>query len=177
MGSGPARRSPGIGSNRSFRTKNGRFYVERMFRTEHREARREMSDPAKQSVASSDPRLVSDFEALVLVHTSNTGRYVTDEAKVIEMAQRGLLRDYGPQKLADGMHYLTMTGAGRDALIAWRARQPKPPKVKGPSREFRAWRAYVDACGNIRFSQVHREVWPEYEHRSPRPPRFGAMIG
>jgi hypothetical protein len=45
----------------------------------------------------------------VLLHTQRTGRYVTDEQFVIEMAAKGLLKDYGPQRLAGGMHYLTIT--------------------------------------------------------------------
>ncbi len=108
---------------------------------------------------------ISNLEASVLEHTSNNGRYVTDEISVIEMAsKRGLLCDYGPQRIADGMHYLTITLKGREALSEWRSKQPKPPKPKRQSREFRAWRSYVEACGNMEFSHFHREIWPGYEY-------------
>ena len=46
------------------------------------------------------PAPVSARDADVLAHTSHTGRYVTDEAEVIALASRGLLHDYGPQRLA-----------------------------------------------------------------------------
>lgn len=55
-------------------------------------------------------------------HTSNTGRYVTDEQRVIDLAGRGLLFDNGPQQLAGGMHYLVM--AGRGAPLSTNGRQP-----------------------------------------------------
>lgn len=83
---------------------------------------------------------LTTFEAEVLAHTSNTGRYVTDDARVIEMADRGLLKDYGPQNLAGGMHYFTMTSAGRKALSDWRATQP----VKAPVKVTRSRQRYLD---------------------------------
>lgn len=110
---------------------------------------------------------ITENEALVLVHTSNTGRYVTDEPQVIALAARGLLRDFGPQRCAGGMHYFTMTASGREALADWRARQPPPPKVKRrrKSREFECWQNYREVWKDIPFSQFHRDVWPEAKYR------------
>lgn len=81
----------------------------------------------------------------VLMHTSRTGRYVTDETDVIAMGNAGLLKDYGPQKLADGMHYFTLTEAGRQKLADWRATQPKP---KPPTRSQGRYQEYLrnDCC-------------------------------
>ena len=90
-------------------------------------------------------------EADILSHTSNTGRYVGLGHSLMALAKRGLLYDHGPQRLAGGAHYLTMTTAGRDALNAWRAAQPKPPKVKRPSKQFQAWRDYCEANGRLSF--------------------------
>ena len=71
--------------------------------------------------------MITSFEADVLSHTLRTGRYVTDETKVIQMGDAGLLQDFGPQALADGMHYFTVTKAGRDSLAEWKDSLPKPP--------------------------------------------------
>jgi hypothetical protein len=59
--------------------------------------------------------LITDWEAGVLAHASQNGRYVTGNAEVIALAGRGLLKDYGAQRLADGMNYLTLTGKGSEA--------------------------------------------------------------
>lgn len=110
----------------------------------------------------STTQLLTDWEAGVLRHTSNTGRYVTDEQRVIDLAGRGLLFDNGPQQLAGGMHYLVMAGRGRTALNEWQAAQPKPKvKKRRVSRQFRAWRDYEDANGRLGFSEFLKEVWPE----------------
>lgn len=116
----------------------------------------------------SEKTLLTDWEADVLRHTSNNGRYVTDEKRVIELATRGLLYDHGPQRLAGGMHYLVMTGKGRDALNEWQAAQPKPKpiKVKRRSRQFQAWQDYMDANGRLGFPEFLKKVWPECKHWS-----------
>lgn len=111
--------------------------------------------------------MISDYEAEILRHTSSNGRFVTDEKRVIELAERGLLYDHGPQRLAGGMHYLVMTGKGRTALNEWhsfmKAYGPKPPKVKvrRKSKQFRAWEDYCEANGRLGFSEFLKEVWPE----------------
>lgn len=112
--------------------------------------------------------MISNEQADVLRHTSNTGRYVTDDAAVIAMGESGLLYDHGPQRLAGGAHYLVMTGKGREALNEWSAAQPKPPKVKQKrsSRAFTAWRRYTDATFHrITFSEWLKDVWPTYQYR------------
>lgn len=90
-------------------------------------------------------RSLTAREADVLAHTASNGRYVTDEAAVIEMGKAGLLQDHGPQNLAAGMHYLTMTHLGRMMLMQWRDAQPKPkPLTKAQLR----YRDFLDVdCG------------------------------
>lgn len=95
---------------------------------------------------------LTNEEADILIHTSNTGRYVGEGHALMALAKRGLLRDHGPQRLAGGAHYLTTTMAGREALSEWRAAQPKLPKVKRPSKQFQAWRDYCEAFGRIKFT-------------------------
>lgn len=108
---------------------------------------------------------LTDWEADVLRHTSNNGRYVTGEERVIELASRGLLFDHGPQRLAGGMHYLVMTPEGRRQLNLWQAAQPKPKaRKRRVSRQFRAWRDYVDANGYRKFPDFLTNVWPECKH-------------
>lgn len=106
--------------------------------------------------------LIDNWTADVLRHTSNAGRYVTDEKRVIALAEKGLLYDHGPQRLAAGAHYLVMTGKGREALNAWSAAQPKPvvKKQRRVSREFGAWRRYCEANRRLGFREFHQEVWP-----------------
>ena len=87
--------------------------------------------------------MITPFEADVLAHTIRTGRYVTDETKVIQMGVDGLLQDFGPQALADGMHYFTVTHKGHDALAEWQSNQPKPAKPKPMSRSKRRYQAYL----------------------------------
>lgn len=103
---------------------------------------------------------ISNFEADVLLHTSSNGRYVTDERRVIEMADRGLLFDHGPQPLAGGMHYLVTTPKGRAALNDWKAAQPKPKPVKRRSVQFQKWRDHCEVFSPIPFPQFLKEVWP-----------------
>lgn len=94
---------------------------------------------------------LTNEEADILAHTSTTGRYVGEGHTLIALAQRGLLHDHGPQKIAGGAHYLTMSAAGREALSEWRAAQPKPPKAKRRSRQFQSWQSYCDANGRLSF--------------------------
>jgi len=105
---------------------------------------------------------ITDWEADVLAHTSRNGRYMTDSPRVIALAARGLLRDYGAQRLAGGMHYLTLTDKGSEALREWRSRQPVVKvKPRRQSREFEAWREYREVWSDITFSEFHTRIWPE----------------
>lgn len=105
--------------------------------------------------------MLTNEQASVLAHTSQTGRYVTRDASVIEMGRAGLLRDHGPQRLAGGDHYLTMTPAGRAALSEWRAAQPKPSKIRRrQSPQFEAWLTYCEVFRRIPLATFVKEVWP-----------------
>lgn len=116
-----------------------------------------------------EARVLTTFEADVLLHASSNGRYVTDECAVIAMGKAGLLFDYGPQVLAGGAHYLVTTAKGRQALSEWKAAQPKPPKAKRSRRseQFQAWRDYLDAtCDRMSFPEFLKTVWPNrYAYR------------
>lgn len=94
---------------------------------------------------------LTNEEADILAHTSNTGRYVGEGHALMTLAKRGLLYDHGPQKLAGGAHYLVISTKGSEALSEWRAAQPKPPKVKRPSKQFQAWRDHCEANGRLSF--------------------------
>lgn len=83
--------------------------------------------------------MITNAVADVLAHASNTGRYVGEGHALMEIARAGLLHDHGPQALAGGAHYLTMSVKGREALSEWRAAQPKPPKPKRRSAAFESW--------------------------------------
>ena len=88
---------------------------------------------------------LSQEQIEVLLHTSRTGRYVTGELLVIQMAQSGLLYDHGPQKLAGGDHYFTMTVRGREVLSEHLASLPKPPPItKRQSRAKERYRRWLD---------------------------------
>lgn len=106
--------------------------------------------------------MITDKEADILRHTSDNGRYVTNEEFVIEMGKRGLLFDHGPQRLAGGMHYLVTTMKGREELNEWQRSQPKPKKKRRRSEVFDSWQNYMDACGRIPFSEFWKEIWPNY---------------
>lgn len=72
-------------------------------------------------------------QADILQHTSRTGRYCSDEEPdLIALTQRGYLRDHGAQPLAAGMHYYTMTPAGRAALNAHRLGETRPLPIPTP---------------------------------------------
>ncbi len=94
----------------------------------------------------------------MLAHTSRTGRYVTDEKLVIELAAHGFLKDHGPQRLADGMHYFTMREAGRTALAEHRATLPKPKPL---TRSQRRYQEYLSVCES--FDSFHH--WLIYTTR------------
>ncbi len=107
--------------------------------------------------------MITRHELDVLEHTSRTGRYVTDEASVLDMAKRGLLLDYGEQRLADGMHYFTLSQKGRALLNEHDknlCRFPQPKPKRPASEQFAAWRNYCDACQHTSFSVFLKEVWP-----------------
>lgn len=110
---------------------------------------------------------LTEREVDVLLHTSRTGRYVTGEALVLDMAKRGLLFSHGAQRLAGGAHYLTMTVPGREALNAWKAAQPQPEPVKKRrrSKAFQAWRDYCEANGRYGFREFLTNTWPEAQRR------------
>lgn len=105
---------------------------------------------------------VKEYE--ILDHASSNGRYVTGDPFVLEMAARGLLKDYGPQALADGAHYFETTSRGRAALNEYRATLPKPKKRR-VSRAFESWERYTEACGNVPFKTFLKDVWPNYKSR------------
>jgi hypothetical protein len=73
-----------------------------------------------------------------------------------------LLNDYGPQQLAEGDPYLTLSEKGRLALKEWRDAQPAPPKVKRRRRSeaFDGWQSTLDAAGGfpLRFPQECRRA-------------------
>lgn len=113
--------------------------------------------------------MITNRQADVLLHASRNGRYVTDEADVIQMGRDGLLFDHGPQALAGGMHYLVMTPKSREALSEWKRAQPAPPKPPKPKRigkAFAAWRQYREATfDRIGFPEFNKEIWPNYQFR------------
>lgn len=91
--------------------------------------------------------MITANEYDILRHTHNTGRYVTDEDKVIAMGERGLLCDHGPQALAGGMHYFTLTSAGREAMSEYLASLPQPPKLtKRQERAKARYQRYVESA-------------------------------
>lgn len=105
---------------------------------------------------------ISTKEADVLAHASSNGRYVTNDPFVLSMAERGLLRDFGPQVLAGGAHYLETTPAGRAALGAWRAAQPRPKvKRRRRSEQFDSWMTYCEVWKKVSFSEFLKVIWPE----------------
>lgn len=108
--------------------------------------------------------MITPFELSVLEHTSRTGRYVTGEAGVFEMAKRGLLNDHGGTGFwPAGTRGFTMSHAGREALrehCANLCRFPMPKPKRPASEAFIRWRAYCDGCQRISFSTFCKDVWP-----------------
>ncbi len=58
-----------------------------------------------------------------------------------ELATLGHMHDHGPQRLAGGMHYYTVTQAGYDAM---RAASPAPPKVSRSKARYARYRSMSD---------------------------------
>lgn len=98
-------------------------------------------------------------EISILDHTSTNGRFVGGGGILLGLARRGLLRDYGPQALCGGDHYLILTAAGRKALNEWKAAQPRPkvPRQRR-SRQFQGWRDYCDLFGRIPFTSYLKRL-------------------
>lgn len=112
------------------------------------------------------PAPLTDWEADVLRHTSDTGRYVTDEKKVIELGERGLLNDYGPQRLADGMHYFTLALKGQEALQAWRDAKPQPPKISRKKAAARSRYQEYLRVGDI-YGSFHQWLKHKFPKKTP----------
>lgn len=96
--------------------------------------------------------MITKEEFEILAHTSRTGRYVSDHrGALVTLTDAGFLRDYGPQRLADGDHYYETTPSGRAALAEWKAAQPKPPAVQKRTQQrrerYRRFRSCADATG------------------------------
>lgn len=92
----------------------------------------------------------------ILQHTSNTGRYVGLDGDLTFLSNEGLLLDYGPQVLAGGDHYYTLTAKGRYAINCYAANLPKPEKAskrRRKSRQFQAWQDYCSANGRHSFPE------------------------
>ena len=117
--------------------------------------------------------MITPQESEVLAHTSRTGRYVTDEAHIIDMGVRGLLFDHGAQEIAGGMHDFVMTPAGREALNEYRAAQPRPAEKHGPwkpltrsQERYRRYRRCAECFDN--FLQFCRyDAQRQREARTP----------
>lgn len=98
--------------------------------------------------------MITNEQQAILRHTSNTGRYLTggtsrDFVVCQELAAAGLLRDHGPQRLADGDHYYTTTAKGREALNEWQATQPKPKPLTRSQKRYRHFLS-LDFMGSFR---------------------------
>jgi len=107
--------------------------------------------PNPASPEASEPLAITAADQSILRHASDNGRYVSDMTAALRaLCDRRLLGDYGPQRIAGGMHYMTVTSKGREALNKWQAEQPKP-KAKRVGRAFGAWERYKDAFGKIPF--------------------------
>lgn len=104
------------------------------------------------------------FTIDVLEHTSRTGRYVTDEARVFQLADKGLLNDHGTSGIWPvGTRGFTLSETGREKLREhWsnfcRFPQPKPKRPASP--QFVAWREYCDGCSHVSFAVFLKDVWP-----------------
>jgi hypothetical protein len=81
----------------------------------------------------------------ILKHTSRTGRYVSNEPDCATLADSGLLHDHGPQALAAGDHYYTLTATGRKAIADHLASLPKPPPIsRRKQRAKDRYRRFID---------------------------------
>lgn len=106
--------------------------------------------------------MLTNNEADILRHTARTGRYVTGDAEVIALGKRGLLHDHGPQALARGDHYFTLTEQGRAALREWQATQPKAKPPTKRQRRYRTWRTLQEIYPKLTFRAFLTE--PAYQH-------------
>lgn len=112
--------------------------------------------------------MITAHEADILRHASNNdGRYVTDDAVVLDLARRGLFENRGQPAIYAGMSALMITRAGREALNEWQAAQPKPKvKKRRTSPAFDSWRRYCDANGDFGFAKFLNVVWPRVQDGS-----------
>jgi|GEM_PF-2797792 len=85
---------------------------------------------------------ITQEEVDILKHALSTGRYLASDRRGLALAQRGFLRDYGPQRLANGDHYFTITMAGRVALQEHQAAMPKPKPLTRSQQRYRDWLRY-----------------------------------
>ena len=70
---------------------------------------------------------------------------MSTEAAAIALGESGYLHDYGPQRLAGGAHYLTLTTKGREAVNEYRKSLPQPPKPEPPSRSQLRYQEFLSA--------------------------------
>lgn len=106
---------------------------------------------------------ITSKQADILAHANDTGRYVTGEKEVFDLAAAGLLNDHGGTGFwPKGTRGFTISRKGRDALREWRAAQPPPqkPKRRRQSPQFEAWQSFCDGCKWMPFAQFVKEVWP-----------------
>ncbi len=93
-------------------------------------------------------------------------RFVTDPHSpdgyyCLALVTLGLMRDNGPQRIAGGMHYYSVTQAGYDAM---KVASPPPPKISRSKRRWAAYRAIREVC-DFTFAEYLR--WPRrQEHES-----------
>jgi len=79
-------------------------------------------------------------------------RYVTDPKStcgiaISELVSLGLMRDHGPQAMAAGMHYYSVTQAG---LLAMWENSPKPPKLTRSQKRFARYCEVADCFSSFR---------------------------
>tara|TARA_R110002050_G_scaffold191532_6_gene326336 strand:- start:4240 stop:4638 length:399 start_codon:yes stop_codon:yes gene_type:complete len=64
-------------------------------------------------------------------------RYVCGpRAEIAELVVAGLMKDYGPQSIASGMHCFAVTRAG---ILAMDEQSPNPPKLTKGQQRYRAY--------------------------------------
>lgn len=89
-------------------------------------------------------------------HGCYRNRFITDPTcpdgqQCQQLVTLGYMSDYGPQRLAGGMHCYTVTDEGYDAM---RAASPHPPKLTRSQRTYQAFREVGDLfSGPKRFEQ------------------------
>jgi hypothetical protein len=90
-------------------------------------------------------------------------RFVTDPAstdgqKCEELVRIGLMKDFGAQSIAGGMHCYAVT---RDGIAAMHEHSAKPPKLTRSQERYRRYRECADCFENFR-------AFLRYEQRSGR---------